>query len=395
MFTVCPKCTLTLAVTAADLRTGQGYVRCGRCLNVFNALLALSEEPADRSAPTPVYSQADPASSSQITAALASSANDADEFDEVHPARVHVAGDAAPRNHLTTERSSDGAIENESSLADGTGSFETIVLEGDAITQTEEFVPEESIDNEIAALTQRLSVAAHQSEQEFEGFGHLYNESAPADDEALPARTARRSKSEEQQDAAPDPDADGGDIAVARRRAGALGCRLHRARAAAGCFRASITGAMRSPPRLPWVHRWAALYASFGVPLDPHWNLAAYDVRQQGAATDPADSHVIRVRVSVANHAARAQPVPLLRLTLLDRYGKPIAARDLTPAEYWPAGHPARAFLARDERIDSEIAVRDPGADSASFELDVCLQEPATASCVAPATRPAAAAPIP
>ena len=69
-----------------------------------------------------------------------------------------------------------------------------------------------------------------------------------------------------------------------------------------------------------------------------------------------------------------AQPVPLLRLTLLDRYGKPIAARDLTPAEYWPSGHAPRTFLARDERIDSEVAVRDPGADSASFELDVCLK---------------------
>ena len=44
MFTVCPKCALTLAVTAADLRAGQGYVRCGRCANVFNALLGLSEE---------------------------------------------------------------------------------------------------------------------------------------------------------------------------------------------------------------------------------------------------------------------------------------------------------------------------------------------------------------
>ena len=43
MYTVCPKCALTLAVTAADLRAGQGYVRCGRCANVFNALLALSD----------------------------------------------------------------------------------------------------------------------------------------------------------------------------------------------------------------------------------------------------------------------------------------------------------------------------------------------------------------
>ena len=44
MFTVCPKCALTLVVTAADLRVAQGYVRCGRCSNVFNAIAALSDE---------------------------------------------------------------------------------------------------------------------------------------------------------------------------------------------------------------------------------------------------------------------------------------------------------------------------------------------------------------
>src|SRR6516225_2020243 len=44
MFTVCPKCSLKLVVTAADLRVAQGYVRCGRCSNVFNALAGLSDE---------------------------------------------------------------------------------------------------------------------------------------------------------------------------------------------------------------------------------------------------------------------------------------------------------------------------------------------------------------
>src|SRR5688500_19718739 len=43
MFTVCPKCTLTLVVTTVDLRAGQGYVRCVRCAIVFNALIALRE----------------------------------------------------------------------------------------------------------------------------------------------------------------------------------------------------------------------------------------------------------------------------------------------------------------------------------------------------------------
>src|SRR5437867_13372803 len=44
MFTICPKCALTLLVSAEDLRVAQGYVRCGRCSSVFNALARLTEE---------------------------------------------------------------------------------------------------------------------------------------------------------------------------------------------------------------------------------------------------------------------------------------------------------------------------------------------------------------
>src|SRR5256714_8762553 len=65
MFTVCPKCALTLVVTTEDLRVAQGYVRCGRCSSVFNALARLTEEgqiaaesveteaPAPAASPTP------------------------------------------------------------------------------------------------------------------------------------------------------------------------------------------------------------------------------------------------------------------------------------------------------------------------------------------------------
>jgi predicted Zn finger-like uncharacterized protein len=47
MVTTCANCRQQLAVSAADLRIGQGFVRCGRCDKVFNALLTLSEGPAD------------------------------------------------------------------------------------------------------------------------------------------------------------------------------------------------------------------------------------------------------------------------------------------------------------------------------------------------------------
>ena len=384
MFTVCPKCTLTLAVTAADLRTGQGYVRCGRCLNVFNALLALTEEPADQSAAAPGYSLADPASSSQVTRALATYGETPTVIEQPPEARVHSPDDDLPRTHLQTERSSDGAIENESSLAEGTGSFETIVLEGDAITQTEEFVPEESIDSEIAALTQRLNVAAQQSinEQREYDLGH-------------PSQPQEAAESPLQQAAVLGAELNASDAVTAptaRRSVGWI----------AGCTVLLLLlglqainhwrDALATAPG--WSTPISRIYHGLGVPLDPHWNLAAYDIRQQGAASDPLDNQVIRVRLSLANRAQRAQPVPLLRLTLLDRYGKPIAARDLTPAEYWPASGRVRGFLAHDERIDSEVAVRDPAADSASFELDVCLASPrGNVRCAGDTT--AAAMPIP
>jgi predicted Zn finger-like uncharacterized protein len=47
VITLCPKCKLSLAVTAADLRVAQGQVRCGRCTAVFNALASLQELPED------------------------------------------------------------------------------------------------------------------------------------------------------------------------------------------------------------------------------------------------------------------------------------------------------------------------------------------------------------
>jgi predicted Zn finger-like uncharacterized protein len=377
MFTVCPKCMLTLAVTANDLRMGQGYVRCGRCANVFNALLALSEEPTHEGGASPEPTPADRATSSQIARALRETPEEPLAAPTPAPASAQAA--SGPPMHLPTEHSSDGAIENESNFAEGTGTFETIVLEGEAITQTEEYVPEESVDHEIAALTHRLALSSHEP-QDSDGGEYAASAEAVADELTDDATD----------DAAEDAAADAADAAANDTEEEELGLeppgRAPSTRPRWTWIAGSITlllllalqainhwrDALASSP--PWSALISRAYGAVGVPLDPHWDLGAYEVRQQGAVADPADNQLIRVRVSLANHAARAQPMPLLRLTLLDRYGKRIASSDLAPAQYWPAGVPPRTYLGHDERIDSEIAVRDPGAASASFELDVCLR---------------------
>lgn len=45
MYTQCPHCATLFRVSAADLRAGQGKVRCGACNMVFNALGSLNDAP--------------------------------------------------------------------------------------------------------------------------------------------------------------------------------------------------------------------------------------------------------------------------------------------------------------------------------------------------------------
>jgi len=117
----------------------------------------------------------------------------------------------------------------------------------------------------------------------------------------------------------------------------------------------------------------ARLYGSLGVPLVPHWDLHAYDVRQLGASADPAGSGLITVRASIKNAGHQPQPLPLLRVTLQDRFGNRIAARDVAPRFYVPHTMPDTSYLAGGQRIDAEMGFVDPGANAVGFEIDACL----------------------
>ena len=125
------------------------------------------------------------------------------------------------------------------------------------------------------------------------------------------------------------------------------------------------------------------LYAALGRPVAPRWDIRRYDVRQQGVVAEPVAAGTLTVRASIRNGAVRAQPAPLLRVTLQDRFGNRIATRDLTPREYGGAGAMAPApMLAPGQRIDAEVSLLDPGGEAVGFELDVCLRRPdASISC--------------
>jgi predicted Zn finger-like uncharacterized protein len=115
-----------------------------------------------------------------------------------------------------------------------------------------------------------------------------------------------------------------------------------------------------------------ALYGAMGAPLPAPANLSAYQLRQWGVTGDPDANGTLRVRASILNAAAQLQPYPLLRVTLADRFGKGIGARDFEPAEY--LGKPTARLLTPGERVDATLEILDPGKNAEGFEIDVCLR---------------------
>jgi Protein of unknown function (DUF3426) len=123
---------------------------------------------------------------------------------------------------------------------------------------------------------------------------------------------------------------------------------------------------------VPWLEKpMRALYAPLGIQLDPAWDLAAYDLRQLGGAELAPNSTTIVLRASLQNRAPHAQPPPLIRVRLEDRFGNKLSTTELGPGDYLDGQ--SLASLAPDQRLDVELRLQDPDRQAVSFDLDACL----------------------
>jgi len=392
MFTVCPKCALTLAVVAADLRAGQGYVRCGRCANVFNALVGLTEESGTRATvhPPTVKQERRREDREPVTGPLQSLPRVAlvPEAPAPKPALMQSAPPKAappPPPAAAPAPARRAEVELEVDEFRGTGTFETIVLEGDTFLQTEEQVDEEEVNIELADVSRRIEAARDA--------GHL----APIDrvpieieveEEETEAETETEAEAEvqieveeeeeeeeeeaEEEPLEPEEDVIE-DLRPARARPSGLGIAailgLILLLASQGIYHWRNDLATYTD----WYGPLQRLAAATGVPLRPNWDLGAYELHQLGASSDSTDPRAVKVRLSLANRGVHSQALPLLRLSLLDRYGTVVSRGDLQPSEYLPAALQGQRFIASEQRIDTEVSVVDSTQQVSSFELDVCV----------------------
>jgi len=365
MFTVCPKCALTLVVTAADLRVAQGYVRCGRCSSVFNALAQLSDDRQAAAAPAAAEEREAPAGAPQEEQPRGEAAvpEEALEFDPgTDASSVFVA--ASPTPEWTA----------------ATGSFKALIAANQETANPEPVRPDPGeaagsgqIDVELDAAM--LSDAVHPAVAAQPASVPVTPPPPPSAEsvapltEALPAAILEEGR----------PSSPRRSLKWA---AGSVLLGLALLAQLIDHRRDSLASDPRLRPTL------TQLYGALGVRLMPRWDLHAYDVRQLGATVEPGSVGAITVRAAIRNAATRPQPLPLLRVTLEDRFGNRLASREVGPREYLPPGIPAPAMLSADQRIDAELAFVDPGASAEGFEVDACL--PARGGGVACANDPGA-----
>jgi predicted Zn finger-like uncharacterized protein len=421
MFTVCPKCALTLVVTAADLRVAQGYVRCGRCSSVFNALARLTEERQGGAAGEPsAAAEAEPPPASAETAAPSPGAppeelipETALEFDPATTDVNSVFVQPPPDPQWTA----------------ATGSFKAMVAANQEAAEPE--LPDSQVDVEIdaaflASMLRAESVAPESAPAPAPTAAAVAQAPLPAEHapEAHDAQPVRAADAAAGTRSSPGPAkaAVGAATAPPPARARAplfdksdpegLGLEVKEeqfaraAKAAAHVPRAEQAERAGDAAAASHGHAWSVgaalaallllaqivnhhrdelaanprfnrplttLYTLLGVKLFPHWDLRAYDVRQLGASAGHSGAGVITVRASIKNAAPQPQPLPLLRVTLQDRFGNRIAARDVQPRAYLPGVIPPSSFLSAGQRIDAEMGFADPGADAVGFEIDACL----------------------
>ncbi|MGA7965114.1 MAG: DUF3426 domain-containing protein [Gammaproteobacteria bacterium] len=90
------------------------------------------------------------------------------------------------------------------------------------------------------------------------------------------------------------------------------------------------------------------------------------DATLDGAPREPG---VLVLSGKLLNRADRTQPLPLLRVTLTDRYGDVIGARMLTPRLY---GAGTNAALKAHRRFMFHVKLADPGSSAVGFSLVLC-----------------------
>jgi len=412
VYTQCSKCETVFKLSAEVLRVAGGQVRCGRCGEVFNALARLAEDSAGFStgeSPLELETRADSILESVTTVQTAQTA--AKDNEEFAPPGVEIA-------HLEILDFED-VEDTDRSVEDADRSMEFTLPPGELdrifVESKKRTLPPIAPPGQPQQPAQPLAQTPAQQSAQPGAQKPEHQPAQPAMRRPPPPPAHPEARTEPAPDAEPDaepplhPESAAADAAAEHSRVSGLEVpddvrrdileefdlrprprRAARDSGLGGAQRrfilwlgAAVVSALLLVVQVVHQNReWLAhgpfgagmraLYGAMGAPLTAPASLSAYQLRQWGVTGDPDANGTLKVRASILNTAAQLQPYPLLRVTLADRFGKGIGARDFEPSEY--VGKPTARLLAPGERVDATLQILDPGKNAEGFEIDVCLR---------------------
>lgn len=122
----------------------------------------------------------------------------------------------------------------------------------------------------------------------------------------------------------------------------------------------------------------ASAYRFLGHPLAASPVLADYQIADASLTGMENGGPALRLSGLLVNRSERAQPLPLIDLKLMDRYGRTVARRLLIPHEY---GAGSRTRLGPNLSLPLDVKLADPGPEAVGFALSVCKRNGGAVRC--------------
>jgi predicted Zn finger-like uncharacterized protein len=400
MFTRCPECRTVFHISASELRAAEGAVICGACGVTFDALEHLSETRPVDSIPDEDEAEAESgqADEPEVFADRSEEVRDEEEFLEEIELLIRedeavdveeIRADAGDSDVIIGEMPADppeiDVVEAEEAVDDGVGE------DGADAGQPGRTGFEASIDEDFEEdLPDPDSVFR---------VDDIPAELRPEDDEPFVGDRDQLAEAEEE-DAEDEPQ-------VPLRTPGEVAdYQVEDSEPRLEPQEEFPEFASETPPRAPrlrlwlvlasvlllavaWVHSQhgrllrhpvgqsilAPVYRVLGVEAAPDWSPGDFRALKWEAVANPNRPEELVVAVDFVNGAAFAQPYPVVRVVLEDRFGRRIGRHDFEPEQYLEA-FSRGSRLPAGGRVRTTLEVPDPEGRAEGFRVDFCLDLP-------------------
>jgi predicted Zn finger-like uncharacterized protein len=121
--------------------------------------------------------------------------------------------------------------------------------------------------------------------------------------------------------------------------------------------------------------RIRAAFEAVGLSVYPAWNLSAYTVRGSEAVAGRTAPGALDVIANIAITGNEPVGLPIIRVTLRDRWNEAIGTRAFSARDYLDPASTLRDPLPPGTLIPVRVRIADPGNDAFGYEVDVCLMD--------------------